>query len=170
MGSPKLILVSGLPGSGKSFFADKLSTRIGAEYLNSDRIRAGMHLRGKYTPADKSAVYEKMYQQTSGYLKENTSVVVDATFHRAAIRNRFFDLARERGVPVFCFEVWATEDLIKKRLSTPRSDSEADYKVYTMIKDEFEAWSTPRLKLQSTQNNISFMLDEAMEYLEGENV
>ncbi|MBI1767184.1 MAG: AAA family ATPase [Bacteroidetes bacterium] len=170
MNQLRLILVSGLPGSGKSFFAEKLAGKIGAIYLNSDYIRSAIHLRGKYTTSDKAAVYKEMYKQTSNYLQEKKSVVVDATFQLAATRDLFLNLAEEKYISVFCFEVWADEDLIRQRLSQKRVESEADFKIYMVIKEQFEAWTTPRLKLQSTQENISAMLEEAIEYIEGENV
>lgn len=170
MSLSKLILVSGLPGSGKSFFAEKLAERIGARYLSSDRMRAAVHLRGKYAFSDKVSVYKKMFKVANHYLHKRESVVVDATFHVIGLRNMFLDFAKEGSVSTFCFEINAKEDLIKKRLSQPRMDSEADFAVYTMIKNEFEPWTTPRLKLESTNDNISSMLQEAMGYLEEENV
>jgi adenylylsulfate kinase len=36
----KKILIMGLPGSGKSYLADKLANLLGAEWLNADRVRA----------------------------------------------------------------------------------------------------------------------------------
>lgn len=111
-----------------------------------------------------------MHKRAAYLLHERQSVVVDATFHKAAMRDLFLDLAKEKSIRVFCLEVGAMEDLIKQRLSKERPYSEADFDVYLKIKNEFEEWKTPRLKLQSTQDNISGMLDEAMEYLEDENV
>ncbi len=35
----KKILVMGLPGSGKSYLADKLTNILGAEWLNADKVR-----------------------------------------------------------------------------------------------------------------------------------
>jgi len=35
-----IIIVFGLPGSGKSYFASKLAERINARYINSDVIRS----------------------------------------------------------------------------------------------------------------------------------
>jgi hypothetical protein len=40
MAKNKKILVMGLPGSGKSYLADKLATILGANWLNADRVRA----------------------------------------------------------------------------------------------------------------------------------
>jgi adenylylsulfate kinase len=39
MEKKKKILVMGLPGSGKSYLADKLASKINAVWLNADRVR-----------------------------------------------------------------------------------------------------------------------------------
>lgn len=43
-----IILVAGLPGPGKSYFAEKLAGILSAVYLNTDRIRLALHAAGKY--------------------------------------------------------------------------------------------------------------------------
>ena len=52
-----IIVVSGLPGTGKSYFAEKLSGRLGAVHFNSDKMRNALHVRGKYTIGDKLHIY-----------------------------------------------------------------------------------------------------------------
>ena len=46
MKSKKIILIMGLPGSGKTTLAEKLSKKLSAEWLNADKIR------GKYNDWD----------------------------------------------------------------------------------------------------------------------
>ena len=36
----KIVLIMGLAGSGKSTLAKKLSTKLNAEWLNADKVRA----------------------------------------------------------------------------------------------------------------------------------
>lgn len=55
--------------------------------------------------------------------------------------------------------------MIKEILKQKRIDSEADYKVYKMIKAQFEPTQHPDLTLHSRNDNINEMIDEALEYL-----
>jgi predicted kinase len=160
-----LILVAGLPGSGKSFFAEKLAGRIGADYLNSDQIRLDLHATGKYTTDDKLAVYKMMVAEASAAIETGKDVVADATFFHHALRELFVRLAEAKKVPVFVIEVIAEEALIRKRLTQPRKRSEADFNVYEGVRDAFEEITMPHLTLTSTDDNIERMITEAINYL-----
>ena len=58
-----VILVLGLPGSGKSYFAGRLAQKINAEYLNSDQIRKEMFQGRTYSDSEKAKVYEALLQK-----------------------------------------------------------------------------------------------------------
>ncbi len=163
-----IILVSGLPGSGKSYFAEKLAARLEAEYLNSDQVRLTMKALGKYSFQDKLRVYHEMANQTTGLLTEKKTVVVDATFYRQRTCDLFFKLAMEKSIPIRIIEVIADEALIRERLNEPREFSEADFAVYEKVRDEFEKITAPHLILQSTNDNIIVMLNKAIQYISDE--
>ena len=63
-----IIVVSGLPGTGKSYFAEKLSGRLGAVHFNSDKMRNALHARGKYTIDDKLHIYRVMAEEADQVL------------------------------------------------------------------------------------------------------
>lgn len=79
MKKPKLIVMVGLPGSGKSTYAKELIKKGRADIiLSSDAIRE--ELTGdesNQTVNDK--VFKLLYQRMNDYLAEGKSVVVDAT-------------------------------------------------------------------------------------------
>jgi len=163
-----IILVSGLPGSGKSYFAEKLAARLEAEYLNSDQVRLTMKASGKYTFQEKLQVYREMANRTSGLLDEKKTVVVDATFYRQSMRDLFFKLANDKSASVRFINVIADEALIRERLNEPREFSEADFAVYEKVRDEFEKITAPHLILQSTNDNIIVLLNKAIQYIRDE--
>ena len=51
-----LILISGLPASGKSTVARAYVAQYGGVHINSDLTRAALGLRGRYTPGDKEQI------------------------------------------------------------------------------------------------------------------
>lgn len=160
-----VILVSGLPGSGKSYFAKKLSDKLGAQYLSSDKVRKE-GTGAKYNVEDKLEVYEQMARITENMLGEGHDLILDATFYLKSVRGLFYELAHKHHCPCLLIYVFTEDDIIKERVSKPRPDSDADYGVYLKVKEEFEPVSRPHLELKSTNSNISEMLDKALQYIE----
>lgn len=161
-----ITVVFGLPGSGKSFFAERLARRLGAVYINSDQLRNSLGARGRYTVEDKLVIYHEMASRATQYLKEGKTVVIDATFFKEAMINIFLELARTHLVPINFIKVEANEALIQARLSKPRKDSEANYDVYLKIREQFDEIKVPCLNLQSESDNVDQMLTVAIDYIE----
>jgi predicted kinase len=159
-----VVIVTGLPGSGKSFFASQLAKGINADYINSDQVRKTMMPPGHYSLQEKRSVYGQMLAQAITLVNQKRKVVLDATFYNGAAREQFKD-ALSRITPVKFIEVTATKALIKDRLRLPRKDSEADYEVYKKIRAAWEPLQEPHLVLQSTNNNIAALLEVALDYL-----
>ena len=158
----------GLPGSGKSYFSKHLAEAINAEYLSSDRVRNTLKMNGKYSLNDKLYVYEWLANLAEGALDRKAMVVVDATFYLQQTRDIFLDIAKRRNIDIKFILIEASDSLIKKRLAKPRKESEADYKVYSKIKDEFQEINLPYLLLTSKSDNINLMLELAQEFIETE--
>jgi predicted kinase len=157
-----IILVFGLPGSGKSFFAARLAKALLADYVNSDRVRKKMFSERSYSKAEKAAVYDAMLVVMERAIKKNENLVLDATFYKNETRQLFIEKAKE---DIFFIEVRADEALVKERLKKSRPYSEADIKVYQLIKQQWEPLRLPHLELESTNDNIEAMLKKAIQYL-----
>src|SRR5262245_10628703 len=110
-----MILVFGLPGSGKSYFATHLAKVIKAEYISSDKTRKKTFNRHTYATEEKQLVYKEMIDRMKDALKRHTSVVLDATFYKRDSRNKFSDAANNIDKVIF-IEVVAEESLIRERL------------------------------------------------------
>lgn len=164
-----IVVVSGLPGSGKSYFAEALSRRLGAVYISSDHIRNSMRARGKYSFEDKLKVYHTMAEYTSANVSAGNHVVVDATFYRRTMVDVFTGLAAALSSKIHFIHVTADEELIKIRLNKPRKDSEADYDAYLKVKQQFEPLQVSCLTLRSENDNVDTMLEIALEYIREKN-
>ncbi|MDO6429497.1 AAA family ATPase [Flavitalea sp. BT771] len=160
-----IIVVMGLPGSGKSYFASRLATLIGADYINSDRVRTGLFSGTTYSQREKLMVYEEMLTRAVRAAHEDKHVVLDATFYTNEIRTMFSTALQDLDELSF-IEVVADEGLIRERLRTQREDSDANYAVYMEIKEEWDPFTGDHLVLRSTDDNIDNMLDEAVKYLQ----
>ena len=161
-----VIIVFGLPGSGKSYFASRLARQLEAAYVSSDELRMKLIPRRTYTDDEKRMVYDQMVQAMSDALFDKKTVVLDATFYKKAIRARFDQAADEFNEKIIYIEVTAPENIIEERLKLPRTYSEADIEVYKKLKETAEPLSQPHLVLVSTNDNISPMLHDAIQYIE----
>jgi predicted kinase len=161
-----IIIVCGLPGSGKSMFAERLAERVGGLYINSDQVRLQLHASGKYSAEDKLVVYKEMLFQTTNALEENRDVIVDGTFYHHSLREMFLRLADAYHTVLEVIEIIADELLIAERLRKPRKYSEADFTVYEKVRDDFEGITMPHLTLESTNDNLDVMLKSAINYIE----
>ena len=157
-----IVIVLGLPGSGKSYFAGRLAESLHADYINSDRVRKELFPKRTYSDMEKAVVYDTMRKKMDYSITQERNLVLDATFHKKRIRELF--TKNTKGI-IRYIEVWANETIVKDRLKKIRPFSEADFKVHQLIKQEWEPLEEDHLRLQSTNDNIEDMLLRAMKYL-----
>jgi len=161
-----IILVSGVPASGKSYFAHTLGQELNIPVLSSDVIRDQLGLRGKYTSEAKHLIYERMLEQTVATLQTHRAVIVDATFSRKPYRGLFYGLAATQKCPLFFFLIQAEEGTIQERMKQKRKYSEATFEVYEKIKDEFESIEHRHLTIDSDQGPIEEMIQKAKTFIQ----
>lgn len=160
-----IIVISGLPGSGKSYFASRLAARINALCFNSEQIRTEHDLKGKYTFKERLSIYLYIADQAGKALEKGRDVVVDATFYHHTMRDLFIELAAMHHTPLYIILIEAAEELIKERLTKAGEFSEVDFGSYQSLKPLFEKINMPHLRLISNNHNIEQMLDTATTFL-----
>jgi uncharacterized protein len=147
---PALILVSGLPGTGKSTLARGLAeiTSID-EVLRSDVVRkelaasSGSPTAKRYSPQEIDRVYEECRTRAQACLLTGGRVIVDATFHSEAQRQSFIQLAIDCGVRCLWLEGTAPAEVTRQRLESRQGDaSDADWSVWKMMQQQWEPAST----------------------------
>lgn len=142
---PALIITHGLPGCGKSTFAQIALERLGAIRLRSDVERK--RLFGLAALADSKAqtdadiyskdatrrTYARLHELARGVIAAGFPVIVDAAFLRHDERENFRALAQEMAVPFVIASLQTDAALLAERLalrSRQGSDaSEADISV-----------------------------------------
>jgi predicted kinase len=162
-----IILVFGLPGSGKTFFSRHLKNGINACHLNTDIVRHEMNKGGQYDAKTKLEVYNRLMDKVAEKLNNGWNVIIDGTFHNQDRRKEIAEFASENGHDIYFIEIRASEQNIKKRLEKKREYSEADYEVYLQIKKEFDPYPEPHLVLWSDSQNIDEMVIMAKNYIYG---
>ena len=160
-----LILVGGLPATGKTWFAQALAERLGAVHINSDEMRTKLRLRGKYDLASKQQVYDAMCKSGDHALKNGKSVIVDSTFYKKKLRQAWQELAAKHNADCHFIEITVPEAVAFERLKHKRKDSEADREVYLKIKAAWEEIEAPHLTLNSSSLSLAEMTEQTEQYL-----
>ncbi|WP_295386555.1 bifunctional aminoglycoside phosphotransferase/ATP-binding protein [uncultured Thiodictyon sp.] len=126
---PRLLLVCGLSGSGKSRLAGDLSEALPAIHLRSDierkrlfgltaAARSGKHFgSGIYFPAATEWTYQRLHALTGAILANGYDVLVDATFLTRARRAVFRDLARRQGAGFAVLALLAPMAVLRTRVA-----------------------------------------------------
>lgn len=137
---PLLMLVTGLPATGKSTIARNLARQLGGALLSTDRIRRRLLEKPSYTPEEKQLIYRAMFLVAEYLLRSRVNVVLDGTFYLRSLRREAYNLASSSRGRLVVVECVCPEEVVKRRLKMRRgrSLSDADYQVYLKLKAEYE--------------------------------
>jgi aminoglycoside phosphotransferase family enzyme/predicted kinase len=128
-GAGALVLVGGIVGTGKSTAAAELADAAGAVVIASDRVRkrlaglapterSGDRLdEGLYAPAQGERVYAGLLERAAPVLASGRIALLDATWSRAADRERARRFARERSAGCFFLETRCADSVARERLA-----------------------------------------------------
>jgi aminoglycoside phosphotransferase family enzyme/predicted kinase len=139
---PCLVLVGGLPGTGKSILCRMLAERAQFVVIRSDVVRKELAGLPTTEPAPSQAreslydsertarTYAECLNRAEKHLAEGRRVIVDATFRQERQRRSFVELAIHCGLPVAMLMCEAPLRVLRERLEKRKHDaSDADWAV-----------------------------------------
>jgi hypothetical protein len=155
-GRVRLVLVGGLPGTGKSTHAQLLSDRGCGVLLRSDELRkqqAGMAAHehagapygaGIYRTDFSDAVYDELLQEAGRLLGLGESVILDASWKRATWRARAREIAEAAKGDVIELRcdapIAAAHQRLEARAAAGADASDATAAVSSAMATDFDPW------------------------------
>jgi len=131
---PVLIALSGLPGTGKSFFGQKLAQRIPIAVLESDALRKTLFPQPAYHWRESARLFKACYNLIERLLRKKIPVLFDATNLSERYRKRLCSIARRNGAKFILVRIKSPREVVKERLIRREKDennfSDADWNVY----------------------------------------
>lgn len=137
---PSFIVVSGLPGTGKSYFSAKLTERLPSKILESDNLRKVLFPSPTYSPAESSRLFQAIHLLIGGLLKKGIPIIVDATNLSEHYRERLYSIAERQNAKLILVRVEAPPEIVYERLkaraekANSEDNSDADWQVYQRMK------------------------------------
>jgi len=137
---PTFIAVSGLPGTGKSYFCSELAERLPFVIVESDALRKVLFSSPSYSSQESSRLFRALHLLIERLLKKGISLILDATNLSERYRERLYNIADRLEVRLILVRVEAPPQVVYERLKTrleganPGNKSDADWWVYQRMK------------------------------------
>ena len=156
---PWLVVLCGLPGTGKSHFAKRLTARLPFLVLESDRLRKVLFVSPSYTPDEHARVFAACHNLIEEYLSLGCRVLFDATNITESFRRPLYEISERLCVPLTLVWVTAPRGVIRRRLADRAAGrdsatySDADWQVYSRLQPYEEPLTRCHLKVDSSTDN-----------------
>lgn len=166
-----LLMMVGLPGTGKSSIVKNLKTYFPHVVVSTDNIRSKMRRQPSYTASEMRLVYEVCYAVIERRLCLGQRVVFDASNYLQARRDYVTSLANECGAPVAICYVQADQETIGQRLAQRINGkratgdlSDADWAVYKWMVEAQEPVVEEHLILDTSATPAAESAEKLYEY------
>jgi len=160
---PALIVVSGLPGTGKTYFCNRLAERLPSVVLESDVLRKTLFSPPSYSAKESSQLFRAIHRLIQRLLAKGIPLILDATNLSERNREYLYSIADRLDAKLVLVRVEAPPEVVRQRLEArrerPENKSDADWATYRRMK-----YSVQRIRRNhyavDTSRDITPVLDK----------
>ena len=171
-GNPRLLLLAGLPGTGKSSFARRITAQHPFLTIESDRMRKTLFPRPQYDFAENRRLFNACHRLIDEFLGQGYPVIFDATNIRERDRIPVYNIAQKRGVPLAIVVITAHRATVRRRLQRrasgrePHTWSDANWQIYCRMAPHWEPVTRPHIAAD-TSGSIAAALRRTLAWAAG---
>ena len=137
---PAVIIISGLPGTGKSYFCRRLAEHLPYVILESDVIRKKLFSDPAYSAEESAYLFRAIHCLMENFLQKGIPIILDATNLTRKHRERLYYIADRYHAKVIIVQIIAPPEVVQKRLTRRTAgknngdNSNADWSVYKKMR------------------------------------
>jgi predicted kinase len=157
--APALVVLSGLPGSGKSTIARELCGRVPVALVQSDRVRKLLVPVPSYSTEESVRVFGTIHAALERLLADGIPAILDATTLRDEQRAPLAAIARRTGARLILVWVYAPDAVARRRLAARHAGgrtagdlSDADVSIYEMMRERMEPIRGPHWRINTARS------------------
>ena len=152
-----LIILGGLPGTGKTTIARELAGQLGAVHLRIDSIEQAIRESGVVVVSLDDAGYRVGYAVAEDNLRLGRTVVADSVNPLQVTRNAWVEVAKRARAGAMEIEITCSDpDEHRRRVETRRSDI-AGLRSPTwaeVVAREYHPWDRERLVIDTARGSV----------------
>jgi len=167
---PGFVVVSGLPGTGKTFFCRKLVENFDLYIVESDTLRKILFPDPAYTSAESARLFTAIHSLIEWLLKKGVPICFDATNLSERNREFLYRIGDRAGAIMILVSVEVPSAVAYQRLQSrkttamPGNKSDAGWEIYRKMRPKVEKILRNHLVVD-TSRDISPVIDKIVRVL-----
>ena len=140
-----LVVVSGLPGTGKSYFSRRLAERLPIAVVETDVMRKALFPAPTHSADESARLFRACHALIEDMVRKGIPVLLDATNLVESNRERLYNIAHRADAKLILVRVEAPVEVVAARLgqrdggaADPEDNSTAGREVYNRMASSVE--------------------------------
>ena len=160
-----IIVICGLPGTGKTFLSSTLSPHVNATLLSTDKVRKELFEKPTYSAWERALIYDVLFLLAKYLHSSGINCILDGTFNTEKSRTEVKEFLNLTNDQIHIIECICPEDMIITRLLLRKDDySDANVSIYLKMKKIYEPVRQKHISINTTKP-IDKNLEKILQYI-----